>query len=223
MANFCKNCGKKILSGSQCDTCSPNEQKETFYQPTAQTSPTNTPTHVATNTGEMYFNISIYRLIFLSIFTLGIYDIYWFYRNWKYIAQTTGRKLSPVGRGIFSIFFCHELFKNIGQKAEQSGHNKHYTYGLLSATYIIATILSNATSRADTTQYDSSEIFYVNIFIIGLTIISVIPLYLIQKQVNFINQKNNYNIDNKFTGGEVVVTLIGVVLFIIFALNISNY
>ena len=31
----------------------------------------------------VFFAVSILKFIVLSIFSLGVYDIYWFYKNWK--------------------------------------------------------------------------------------------------------------------------------------------
>ena len=52
-------------------------------------------------TGPLYFPVSCSKLVVLSISTLGLYVIYWFYRNWKIEQQRAGR-----GWPILLTFFC---------------------------------------------------------------------------------------------------------------------
>ncbi len=50
----------------------------------------------------LFFPVSITKLIILSICTIGIYEVYWFYKNWEIIKQREYSKISPFWRAIFS-------------------------------------------------------------------------------------------------------------------------
>jgi len=75
-----------------------------------------------------FFYISTKRLVVLSILTLGLYDIYWFYKNFEAIrkSQESGFSsswgvLASLIKAIFSIFFCYGLFKKIYENARDAG------------------------------------------------------------------------------------------------------
>jgi hypothetical protein len=75
-----------------------------------------------------FFYISTERLLVLSNLTLGLYHIYWFYKNFEAIrkSQESGFSsssgvLASLLKAIFSIFFCYGLFKKIYENARDAG------------------------------------------------------------------------------------------------------
>ena len=56
-----------------------------------------------------FYVVSLRKLVLLSIATVGLYSLYWFWRHWK--LHKLDRKLDiwPVPRAIFAIFFAHGL------------------------------------------------------------------------------------------------------------------
>jgi hypothetical protein len=75
-----------------------------------------------------FFYISTKRLVVLSILTIGLYHIYWFYKNFEAIrkSQESGFSsssgvLASLLKAIFSIFFCYGLFKKIYENARDAG------------------------------------------------------------------------------------------------------
>ena len=46
----------------------------------------------------LFFATSQAKLAIMSIATLGIYDIWWFYKNWLAVRARTGRKIRPGWR-----------------------------------------------------------------------------------------------------------------------------
>jgi hypothetical protein len=156
-----------------------------------------------------YFSIPLGRLALLSVLTLGIYDIFWFAKNWEAIRKAEQRKISPVGRAIFAVFYCHNLFKKILQSAKKHGYGDSYSPGILATIYIILLFVGNGLSRIENTT------FGLNILWLLVAILSFIPLLFIQKAINFNNSKivPNFNRKRKFSKGEIILTVIGVILF----------
>lgn len=60
-----------------------------------------------------FYQVSALKFWLLFLFTLGAYQVYWFYRHWKAQKQLNPEPIWPVARGIFSIFFVHSLFQRI--------------------------------------------------------------------------------------------------------------
>ncbi len=69
---------------------------------------------------NVYFTASTFKLIVMSVFTLGIYELYWFYKNWILIRQRTGKSLSPFWRATFAPFWAYALFKDIKTTADEN-------------------------------------------------------------------------------------------------------
>ena len=71
---------------------------------------------VTTNDESIFFPCSLLKLSVRSFCTLGLYHIYWFYKNWQDVKWRTREDITPAARSIFSIFFCYGLFKRIRER-----------------------------------------------------------------------------------------------------------
>lgn len=71
--------------------------------------------------GEMiYYPVAIPKFTALWCLTFGIYGIYWFYRNWKYIRKRDQSHIMPLARGIFYVFWYYPLFKDLREDSSRS-------------------------------------------------------------------------------------------------------
>ena len=75
-----------------------------------------------------FFYISQKRLVVMSILTFGLYELYWFFKNFEAIRRSQeGSSDGSLGvivsvfKSIFSVFFCYGLFKKIYQIAREAG------------------------------------------------------------------------------------------------------
>ena len=50
-----------------------------------------------------FYCVSATKLAILSFATLGLYELFWFYKNWALIRARTGRDISPFWSAFFSI------------------------------------------------------------------------------------------------------------------------
>ncbi len=48
------------------------------------------------------FPVATHKFIVLSVCSLGIYELYWCYQNWKRLKQASGERLSPFWRAVFA-------------------------------------------------------------------------------------------------------------------------
>lgn len=87
-----------------------------------------------------YFAVSLLKLALLSLFTLGLYELYWFYSHWRVIKRREDSSVWPVPRAIFAIFFCHSLFKHIRRSELQLDIEPTLSAGLLATGWILVTI-----------------------------------------------------------------------------------
>lgn len=180
-SKFCSKCGESIEMGEKIE----KENKEVF--------------------NVKYFAIPVEKLAALSILTWGIYEIYWFYKNWEGVRIEEKRKMYPFWRAILSIFYCHSLFKKILGSAKKQGYSENYSAGLLAFLYIVSLLLARALG-----QVENPDLGF-NLFWVAISFSSFVPLIWVQRATNFNNSKivEGYNNNLKFSAGEVVIMIVG--------------
>ena len=94
-----------------------------------------------------FYAISDTKLIVLSILTIGLFEIYWLYKNWWAIRDMEKSKVVPIGRAIFAVFYSFQLFEKMIKKANDAGYKGYANVGILGGNFIILNILSNLVSR----------------------------------------------------------------------------
>jgi hypothetical protein len=82
------------------------------------------------------------RFIILSIFTFGLYQMWWMYKSWKFFKEKEDLDIMPVWRAIFAIFFVSSLFSKCLRMAQSNGYEKSYPAGALAVGFIILGFLS---------------------------------------------------------------------------------
>ncbi len=72
----------------------------------------------------LYYPVSPAKLVTLSLLTFGVYEIYWFYRNWKYVRERDLSNISPFWRSVFSVIWypslCADLRRTLPDSAVAS-------------------------------------------------------------------------------------------------------
>lgn len=95
---------------------------------------------------QRFYAVSSRKLLILLVATLGLYQIYWMYEHWAHVRAATGRKLWPVMRGLFAIFFTHSLAKEI-HGTLQANAGRDWAYATVVTVLISATALSSILGR----------------------------------------------------------------------------
>lgn len=165
------------------------------------------------------FSVSLTKLYILSLLTIGIYDIYWCYKNWSGIKIAESSKISPFWRAVFQIFWIYPLFREILKYSKKQGYQDSYSVGLLATLYIVLLVVGNAMGRLDYAVYAS----YASTYWVGVALLIILPPFLLfpaQKAINFNNSRvtgnNNFS---KHTTGGIILIIIGCVLFTIVAIG----
>ena len=68
-----------------------------------------------------YFAVSHSKLGLMSLCTLGLYELYWFYRNWQCVKSHTGADIMPFWRGFFAPIWSFVLFKYLSDELQARG------------------------------------------------------------------------------------------------------
>jgi hypothetical protein len=60
----------------------------------------------------IFYPVSGRKLVVMLLLTYGLYVVYWFFRNFRYLKRA-GVKVRPVLRSLFSQFFYYSLFRHV--------------------------------------------------------------------------------------------------------------
>jgi hypothetical protein len=83
-----------------------------------------------------FFAVSPLKLAIMCVCTLNFYQVYWFYRHWQHIEAREPEGRSPLGRGVFAIFYCYQCFTRIRDYASPSALRLHVEDGELEESLI---------------------------------------------------------------------------------------
>lgn len=216
VAKFCHNCGEAGVVSNN------NQSQKIVSVIEVVESHRKLPNHKHDESLVLdsdFFTISPAKLALLSIFTLGLFNIYWFVQNWEVIKKSTNANISPFWRGVFSIFFCGEVFRRIINSAWKRGYQVEHDIGWLTASYVIIGIISNVWARASTqgATIDPSVHFFSEMSWIIFSSLSAIPLYIVQKVANEYNARRNpdFTTNVKLWAGGRVLVGIGIAMFVL--------
>ncbi|WP_313319867.1 DUF4234 domain-containing protein [Stenotrophomonas sp.] len=106
-----------------------------------------------------FYVVSITKVVLLSIATLGMYSLYWFWNHWK--RHKIDKKLSlwPVPRAIFAIFFAHSLNREIDYRLQRNRSNYRWSPGAWATLYVVSVILMRVISRIPETMLSANLSF----------------------------------------------------------------
>lgn len=66
-----------------------------------------------------FFAVATHKFVAMSLVTIGLYQYYWFYKQWRCVARAAPREpMSPFWRTFFTPLFAFSLFARIGARAE---------------------------------------------------------------------------------------------------------
>ena len=88
-----------------------------------------------------YFAVSPLKLVVMSTCTLGLYEIYWYYKHWCSVKDREKSDIAPLGRAFFAFIFCYSLFKRIQATGQSHNIPRTIAPGPLAAGFILLSVL----------------------------------------------------------------------------------
>ena len=90
------------------------------------------------------FVVSTRKLAVMYLATLGLYSLYWFYKQWdayrdSYPYDSSNGKIWPAARAIFALFYVFPLLKHIKEAAPDQPKVAQWAY--LPMAYMMTTLL----------------------------------------------------------------------------------
>ncbi len=143
-----------------------------------------------------FFTVSVFKFVVMCIFSLGLYQLYWFYQNWRRIRTQGEGNIWPFWRTVFGVFFCYPCFKRIKEIGDNVEMRPSLAAGGLAAGWILSSLMWRAASPVD--------------WISAFSWVFVVP---VQAYVNRMNVflEGNWDRNAKFTGWNwALIIVVGI-------------
>jgi len=94
-----------------------------------------------TDTNNAYYVVGSLKLALLSMCTLGLFDLYWFYRNWKTIKTNLDLNIMPFWRAFFSPLWGWSLATHINSEADSLDASPAISAFIFGSLYFVLSVL----------------------------------------------------------------------------------
>ncbi len=144
------------------------------------------------------------HLLILSILTLGLYEFYWFHRNWRHLEEHLQQQLRPGWRTLgllvpgLNVFLVYDQLRMIAEAAGRAGIAVTYSPGIATAVFFVLAFLSNLT------------------MVWALSLLTVLPLLPVQETLNrfWAVEQPERQIRRQFSGAELAAMAAGITLVV---------
>jgi hypothetical protein len=126
-----------------------------------------------------YCDVGTAKFVLLSLLTLGLYELVWFYRNWRRVKIQAGREIRPFWRALFSPFYCYSFASTVKRTADSLHTPSNLNPGAITAGYVALLLLTELPDPW---------------WLVGL--LTFVPLLPIQQQIRSIHQALRPGSDN---------------------------
>ena len=146
----------------------------------------------------VFFAVSRTKLAVMSVATFALYQIYWFYKNWKAM-QATGKRLNAPIRSVFFPLTAFWLFRHMRERAVENGVEPAHEAGNM------ATLLF--------------FIYFGTVWLPDpwwvLTYLNLLPMFAVQATADRINLKLAPDVDPnaRFSGWNIFGIVVGLAVY----------
>jgi len=158
-----------------------------------------------------FYVVSPRKFLILFFATLGMYQMYWGYKNWQLYRQATDEKLWPVPRAIFGVFFMHSLFGNVATHNPEDAPGEWNNDG--NAWAVVALVVaSNVLNRTSSHGIGSPYTDWLSLLIVVPLALCFLP---VQNQINARCGAPAGSSNDALTGANIAWCVAGAVIWIL--------
>lgn len=160
--------------------------------------------------GAAFYVVAPGKFLVLAVATMGVYSLYWFYKNWSLQRRAYGLNIWPVPRAIFAVFFTHQLFRAIDSQAHERGHSPSWNANSQATLYVALAIVSHVTSRLSDSASSGTAFLLLSL---GLAVASAAPLLAAQKVANLSAGDADGSSNASLTAGSAIAIVLGLLMW----------
>jgi hypothetical protein len=154
--------------------------------------------------------VSTRKFWVLQIATMGLYQLYWFYRNWTLYKELTNSSIWPVPRAIFSIFFARSLNTIVDKRIKRQQLTHQWSPDNCAFIFIVFAIMGNVSDRMAMKEIGSPISDFVALAVMP---ICGWALWQTQRAINVASSDADGTSNNTFTIANYVWIGIGALLW----------
>lgn len=166
---------------------------------------------------QPYYVVGTKKFFWLTLLTIGVYLVYWFYRNWNQIKIRNNEDLWPVPRGIFYIFFIWPLFTDVRETLKTKSIQHDWQPALI--TWLMVLLLVAATVLAQLAERNIGMPFtdIANVLIFPLYALVMLPA---QRAINVASEDPEGKTNSRFTVANWLWMAFGLLYWLIMLLGL---
>lgn len=157
-----------------------------------------------------FYVVSPAKFVVLSLGTVGFYEIYWFYKNWKRYKLFSGDDVWPVPRAIFAIFFTHSLFRKVDEKLRREGRAYPWSPETCATGYVLLAIAGRVLDRLASKFVGSPLTDFASLGALGL---GIVVLLQAQRAINAAAGDPEGAGNSSFGAGNIVALALGLLIW----------
>lgn len=159
---------------------------------------TNDTSHTAHANAPAFFVVSARKLFLLDVASLGLYKVFWFYRNWQVLAQREQQPLSAFWRALLAGIFSFFLFAYVEREARRVGVQVVVPAWLLALSIIGFSLLSTVSSGVGL-----------------LSILMILPVLYVNNVAHRTNYYHDANFvaDDSFSPAQRILIAVGAMVW----------
>lgn len=152
------------------------------------------------NNGELSNIMPQWKFCTLCILTLGIYQLAWGHKQWKFFKERDNRKIIAWFRSWFLPFYLYGLSQKVFALAEEQGYREKGSPFQVTLFYWIFLVLARFPNPWQL-----------------VSLLSFLPLLTVLKAANYYweQQQPNIPVNQSFTGREVAWIIFGVIFWLL--------
>lgn len=155
---------------------------------------------------DAFYVVSPKKLLTLFFVTMGIYSLFWYFKNWSLYKRANGSDEWPLPRAIFSVFFIHSLFEKVHTRILLTNAEFEWSYHTHATVLVVLQLISNGLDRASMRSIGSP---YTDVASLLLLIPLAWQFYRAQVCINVACGDPDGNKNAKFTVANFVWLVIG--------------
>ena len=153
-----------------------------------------------------FYVVSPRKFVLLFFASLGIYQIFWFYLNWRRQKMAAGLKVQPAVRGLFALFFAHKLFRRIDNQLKARGVAHQWSPVRAATIYVVLTIFSAMSDRI--LEHSLGQRASGTLSIVTLCAV-LLPLLDAQRAINAASKDPDGIGNSRFSTANIVLLVAG--------------
>ncbi|MES2106349.1 MAG: hypothetical protein V4634_20180 [Pseudomonadota bacterium] len=164
-----------------------------------------------------YYVVSKRKYFLLFFATVGMYEFFWFYKNWKLHKIRTGESSWPVMRAIFSIFFAHSLFEAVDRSLRASGKEFSWDPRATATGFVLLQIASSILDRLSSKNVGSP---YTDLLSLALLPLLAWRIYIAQQAINIACGQPNGESNSKLSIANFIWLGLGLIFWVLMIIGL---